>query len=77
MSLAIDVDRVSSVLIAGSWYTVANNSFALDSYEYLWNGDALPQDPLLPASGFAFTEPNGYVVAGPLTSILAVRCKAN
>lgn len=78
MSLAIDVDRVASVLIADSWYAVADSSFTLDSYEYLWDGAAVlggGQDPLLPAIGFEFTESSGYVMAGPLTAILAVRYK--
>lgn len=36
MSLAIDVDHVTAVLIHGTWYTVLDDSFALDSYEYIW-----------------------------------------
>lgn len=36
MSLAIDVDTITAVLIAGTWYPALDNSFALDSYEYLW-----------------------------------------
>lgn len=37
MSLAIDVDTVTRVLLAdGRWYSVGRKSFALDAYEYLW-----------------------------------------
>lgn len=36
MSLAIDVDKVGAVLIDGEWYVVLDQSFTLDSYEYLW-----------------------------------------
>lgn len=38
MSLAIDVDKVKAVLLADGWHEVQNDSFALDSYEYLWSG---------------------------------------
>jgi hypothetical protein len=33
MSLYIDVDRVSSVLLADGWHAVAEDSFDLDAYE--------------------------------------------
>lgn len=38
MSLAIDVDLVTDVLLADGWHKVASKSFNLDSYEYLWSG---------------------------------------
>lgn len=38
MSLAIDVDAVTAVLLADGWHRVAKKSFFLDSYEYLWSG---------------------------------------
>jgi hypothetical protein len=40
MSLGIDVDAVSRVLLADGWHDVAEKSFSLDSYEYLWSGFA-------------------------------------
>mgnify|MGYP001562613081 CR=1 FL=1 len=36
MSLAIDVDKISEVLIGQEWFTVEQHSFSLDSYEFLW-----------------------------------------
>lgn len=102
MSLAIDVDDVTAVLLADGWHEVANRSFELDAYEYLWSGmvdvtvEGLRQGrgefggdrkPLVVhaggnsgicATGFAFTEKgqDGPVqIAGPLTSILAIRCE--
>lgn len=80
MSLAIDVDRVSDVLLADGWHTVANNSFAIDSYEFLWNGDLMlggGQDKLVPAAGFSFTDTQLGTISGPLTSVLAVRLESN
>ncbi len=36
MSLAIDVDKVTAVLLRDGWYVVTSDSFALDSYEFVW-----------------------------------------
>jgi hypothetical protein len=36
VSLAIDVDHVTEVLLADGWHIVAEQSFTLDSYEYIW-----------------------------------------
>lgn len=49
MSLQIDVDRVASVLIAGEWYEVVDNSFGLDSYEF---GVYYPDESYLSGKGF-------------------------
>ena len=38
MSLAIDVDLVTHVLIADGWHTVEERSFTMDSYEFMWSG---------------------------------------
>jgi len=35
MSLAIDIDRVSQVLLSDGWHDVSNSSFDLDSYEFV------------------------------------------
>ena len=43
MSLAINTDLVKAVLLADGWHEVADNSFDLDSYEYLSGpGDGAP-----------------------------------
>ena len=87
MSLALDVDRVSEVLIGGTWYGVKKQSFSLDSYEYIWFAEGQirgQDDPTILhgggnsdvcASGFMFTTTrNGMTVlmSGPLTAIQAV-----
>jgi len=37
MSLAIDIDKVASVLLLDhKWYPVIDKSFVLDAYEFLW-----------------------------------------
>ncbi len=38
MSIAIDTDLVTHVLIAGNWYRCEPGTFDLDSYEYVWSG---------------------------------------
>jgi hypothetical protein len=35
MSLAIDIDQVTGVLLADGWHDVVDVSFEIDSYEYL------------------------------------------
>ena len=62
MSVAIDVDKVISVLLGDGWHSVADDSFLIDSYEYLEGG--LPEGLLVHgggqsgicASGFSFYE---------------------
>ncbi len=86
MSLAIDVEFVSEVLLADGWHRVEENSFTLDSYEYIWEGQ--PEKRLhgggnsgVCATGFEFLESvDGGLddrtltkASGPLTAILAVR----
>ncbi|HVC04931.1 MAG TPA: hypothetical protein VND88_09670 [Candidatus Acidoferrales bacterium] len=38
MSLGLDVDLVTHVLLADGWHTVLERSFTLDSYEFFWSG---------------------------------------
>ena len=82
MSLAIDMARVTSVLLGGEWIAVIAESFDIDSYEFMDDRFGLG-DPRsvrhgggasgICASGFYFESSNGFVY-GPLTSIQAVRC---
>ena len=88
MSLAIDVDAVTAVLLADGWHPVHEQSFDVDSYEFVGPHPdqdhnfvllAGGQENLIPARGFSFYEARedlGQIVAiyGPLTAILAVRC---
>lgn len=85
MSLAIDIDHVRAVLLAGSWYEVADASFGLDSYEYLWHSSPEARrrgdfqtvhgggNSGVCATGFSFKTSDGDRLAGPLTAITAVR----
>jgi hypothetical protein len=85
MSLAINVDNVSAVLLADGWHTVADDSFMLDSYEFVCR-ETLAHgggDGGICATGFRFLEDfddnagkayrgDNARVSGPLTAILAV-----
>ena len=88
MSLAIDPSQVTDVLLADGWHEVTDLSFDLDSYEYVerTEHDALGMvlhgggQSGICATGFRFNElieeDGEYLaraVAGPLTSVLAVR----
>lgn len=76
MSLAIDVDDVTAVLLADGWHDVADDSFDLDSYEYLHLGDLLLGGGSVdgvPSTGFRFVGTDGANMAGPITAVLAVK----
>ena len=80
MSLAIDIDSVTGVLLADGWHEVINDSFDLDAYEYMQGeGERRTMlfggghEKLIPATGFTFQSAGSEWITGPLTSILAVR----
>lgn len=78
MSLSIDVDEVTAVLLADGWHTVVDESFTLDAYEFHWQGQLLVGGGTVqgvPSTGFEFHGPDGQVWVGPLTSVLAIRRK--
>jgi hypothetical protein len=76
VSLKIDVSDVSAVLLADGWHEVANGSFSIDSYEF-FDGNFLivggGQCQGVPSSGFEFVCEDDSVLAGPLTSVHAMR----
>lgn len=85
MSLAIDVTRVTHVLLADGWHEVADRSFIVAPYEFgrpadpgaddgdlaaLYNSNSMGIGPM----GFEFTEARtSALIGGPLTSVIAVR----
>lgn len=78
MSLAIDVDTVTHVLLADRWHTVKGTSFAMDAYEYIYQGELVlggGQAAGVPSTGAEWTEPNGSHIACPVSAILAVRVR--
>jgi hypothetical protein len=76
MSLAIDVDAVTHVLLSDGWHVVHKASFDLDAYEYIDEGNRVyggGDHPTVPHTGARWIEGDGAEIVCPLTSILAVR----
>ena len=75
MTLGIQLDEIKHVLLADRWHEVEEASFALDTYEFMEGGQAVARGDgqLITVVGFMFREPGGQIVAGPLSSILAVQ----
>jgi len=79
VSLFIDVDQITAVLVAGTWYDVADYSFALDAYEYVWYPSAERRDQgdfqlqHSGGAGFRFTTKAGDVLVGPIDQVQAIR----
>jgi len=76
MSLEIDVNKVSMVLLLDGWHEVAGASFDLDAYEYANEDRTLLESgsvPGVPTTGATWREPDGTVIACPVTSILATK----
>jgi hypothetical protein len=74
--IGIDVDRVESVLLADGWHQVKERTFRVGNYGFL-KGQVVAVNAIAvkgTASHWAqWTEPDGGVLAGPLTSLLAVK----
>jgi len=74
MSLNIDLDDVTDVLLADGWHPVADRSFTVNAYEWSWSGwpeDFTAQGPV--SLGFAFREDAKTELVGPITAILAIK----
>jgi hypothetical protein len=46
VSLAIEVDDITHVLLADGWHLVDAASFGIDSYEFMW-GEGMGDSPML------------------------------
>jgi hypothetical protein len=46
VSLAIEVDDITHVLLADGWHIVHDASFGIDSYEFMW-GEGMGDSPML------------------------------
>ena len=70
-----DSSRIVWNAIADRWHEVEPESFALDAYEFMEGAQAVARGDgqLITTVGFMFREPGGQIVAGPLSSILAVQ----
>ena len=75
MTLGIQLGEIKHVLLGDRWHEVEPESFALDTYEFMDGDQAIARGDgqLITTVGFMFREPGGQIVAGPLSSILAVQ----
>jgi hypothetical protein len=85
MSLMIDVDLVEAVLLADGWHAVADDSFTLSAYEFVWWPDSQNKKRDEPtklhesgkadvtSTGFSFHDATDTLISGPLTAVQAVR----
>ena len=89
MSLAIDIDKVSDVLLADGWHHVESangkSTFVIDAYEFLErrgegrdpishvSAGTVAGVPSTAAQWLEFESGKSYVVTCPFTSILAVK----
>ncbi len=81
MSLAIDIDRVTGVLLSDGWHRVIEHTFAMDAYEFVHGSNTSHehillgggQDRFTSALGAAWKNVGGDWIACPLSAILAVR----
>lgn len=85
MSLAIQIDDVTEVLLVDGWHEVADTSFDIDSYEFLHDDRPVHSGGNygICAAGFFFKEGGsgvftaGTFVTGPLSAVLAVRIRTS
>jgi len=86
--LAIDFDHVTEVLLADGWHAARRGSVDFGDYEYVKAGRIAEdvglcrgRDAALTEFGFTFQEIREaspeVILAGPVTSILAVRYQTN
>jgi hypothetical protein len=76
MSLDIDIEDVVEVLLADGWHVVHGKTFELGAFDFTNKGRRVHGggDSSVCATGFSFvTDQEGSRLAGPLTSILALR----
>lgn len=76
MSLAINIETVTDVLLADGWHKVARGSFDLDAYEFMEDGVLVHgggQSGVC-AKGVTWREAGrSTVISCPRTAVLAVR----
>ena len=75
MGLGLPVNEIRAVLLADRWHEVEGASFTLDAYEFVESGTPIARGDghVVSEAGFMFRETGGQIIAGPLSSIVAVR----
>jgi hypothetical protein len=76
MSLAIPVDTVVAVMLEDGWHYVIENSFEIDSFEFMRGDDLrLGRGTVegVSATGARWKEADGFLVSCQVPQILAVK----
>ena len=76
VSLDIDIGEVAEVLLADGWHVVHDRTFVLDDFDFTHAGRRVHGggESGVCSTGFSFvTDEAGSRIAGPLTSVLALR----
>lgn len=75
MSLSIEVQKVTGILLPDGWHEVVPDSLWFDAFELIEPGDRYSAQPKAESTGISWQEPTNAGVAfyAPLTSLLAVR----
>jgi hypothetical protein len=76
MSLSIDIQKVSAVLLADGWHAILPGSLDLDGYDFVRQNDVVLTGATtqgLPAIGARWKEAGDLIVVCPVTAILAVK----
>ena len=68
MNIFVDPALISEILLQDGWHVVVPGTLKTGKYAL-----AEPNTPSPSTPGFAFREASGAAIAGPLSSILAVR----
>ena len=75
MSLNINVDDVTSVLLADGWHEVIDKSFVIDAYEFLDGGKTHSFRKGVYSTGARWKGKGGESIACPIRSIVAIKCQ--
>jgi hypothetical protein len=76
VTLHIDVETVTAVLLNDSWHNVADASFAVDPYDFVRSTEPGAEGGEAHGHqiGFSFRDvATNEHICGPLTSVLAIR----
>ena len=68
MSLRIQIDDITAVLLSDGWHQVIGGSFDIDAYEFMAD-DELAHNG---GSGFVFVDWTEATITGPMSSVIAV-----
>ena len=73
MSLGIQIDKVTAVLLADGWHDVRDQSFEIDAYEFLRGKEIRRQVSGISSTGATWLGTDDRQVYCPLENVIAVK----